>query len=802
MNWTSPGDDGNMNAIDGGQYLIKYSSDPVDVWATMDYSWYISTDTAAGVRSIFLITGLAEGDTYYFYIETADEKPNWSGLSNLTSSWAQVVYDLIAPSAISNLTALSGATGLGGQITLKWTAPGDDGTTGTASSYELRYATKYISAGDYEESWTSVYPQSWTPKVSLSDESYALTGLGEGTTYFFALRAYDNFNWSVWTGTTSAVNSLSFNFASSSAPAAVNDLAAATGASSGEIDLSWTTPGDDGTTGDLLTGSQFLIKYSSDAAQAWDTMQYNWYISTAVAHGASSAQAVTGLLNQTSYYFYIKTSDEAGNWAGLSNRTTGFTRIVPPSAPTGFTGVVLSEASIQWGWADTSLNETGFRVRSSTNGILQTLGSGATYWAETALAPNTSYYRYAEAYNGAGSSSSSLAGVWTFAAAPVFTTVDQGSFTITLAWSAAGNSPVTRYALSISTDNFSLNITTFVSITDNFVLNTTVAANLQLNTTYWFRLWAYNNDGIASLVVATGPVKTDKTTPLPPSAVSGSPMSTSSIYWNWTDAVYEDGYRIISSTGGNPLTSLDADTTFWTQTGLSPNTIHNIYVEAWSSYNGFASSSACALSSVYTYQTPPVASATPPLVSTNTATIYWTAVSGAQYRIERSGGGLGVVWEPVTAASVNASFEDVGLAPSVNYTYTVYSLNDAQEWDSSAGLNIIVVTEKVYSISGYLRDIDNAGIQGIAVSLSGLASADYVTNAGGFYVFSGLITGSYSVTLSSCVYVFMPVSYSTSSLCADISGWDFKVLVVPSITPGKPGFVSVDYPLVFDGVVK
>ena len=132
----------------------------------------------------------------------------------------------------------------------------------------------------------------------------------------------------------------------------------------------------------------------------------------------------------------------------------------------------------------------------------------------------------------------------------------------------------------------------------------------------------------------------------------------------------------------------------------------------------------------------------------------------------------------------------------------MFSVNDAGQWDISTGVNIIATTKDVYDISGSLKDFDGVPIQGITVSLSGTAAADYVSNAAGFYVFSGLDSGNYSVTLSSCPYIFAPVSYSTSSLCADISGWDFQVLVVPDITPGKPGFVSVDYPLVFDGAVK
>ncbi|MCD6311960.1 MAG: fibronectin type III domain-containing protein, partial [Elusimicrobia bacterium] len=249
----------------------------------------------------------------------------------ITSSSSTVVYfdaagfwseewDETDPGAISNLTALSQGTNLSGDITLEWTAPGSDGTgREDLYAYEVKYATRYIGEDDYGASWTSVYSQNWTPANFGSAESHILTGFAEGATYFFAVKGYDERNWGVWPGTSSAVNSLSFGLASSSAPSQVNDFDAVTGSGSGEIDLSWTTPGDDGTTGDLTAGSKFLIKYSSVSSQLWDTMDYNWYVSTAVAQGTVSAHTVTGLANHTTYYFYIKTSDEAGNWSPLSN---------------------------------------------------------------------------------------------------------------------------------------------------------------------------------------------------------------------------------------------------------------------------------------------------------------------------------------------------------------------------------------------------------------------------------------------------------------------------------------------------
>jgi len=270
----------------------------------------------------------------------------------ITSSSSTIVYfdaagfwsedwDEVPPGAISDLTALSQGTNISGDITLKWTAPGSDGTgRENLWAYEVKYATKYISAEDYDASWVSEYEQNWPPGNFGSEELYVLTGFTEGATYFFAIKGYDERNWGVWPGTSTAVNSLSFNVTTSSAPAQVNDLGAATGASAGEILLSWTSPGNDGTTGDLKTGSQFRIKYSSDIAQLWDTMRYEWYISTAVAQGTLSSHIVTGLMNHTTYFFYIKTADESGNWSLLSNKATSYTLdAIAPSAISNLTAL-------------------------------------------------------------------------------------------------------------------------------------------------------------------------------------------------------------------------------------------------------------------------------------------------------------------------------------------------------------------------------------------------------------------------------------------------------------------------------
>ena len=75
-------------------------------------------------------------------------------------------------------------------VMLTWTAPGDDGNAGTASTYDVRYSTSAITESnwDYATSCTGVP----APKPAGSSESFTVTSLPYNRTYFFAIKAYDN----------------------------------------------------------------------------------------------------------------------------------------------------------------------------------------------------------------------------------------------------------------------------------------------------------------------------------------------------------------------------------------------------------------------------------------------------------------------------------------------------------------------------------------------------------------------------------------------------------------------------------
>lgn len=101
--------------------------------------------------------------------------------------------DLVPPAAVLDLRVLSSTDST---VTLGWTAPGDDGTAGQASRYEMRCDDVPI-AGD--AGWEAADEVSGLPAPGASGatDSALVAGLVPGVENFFALRSADEVpNWS------------------------------------------------------------------------------------------------------------------------------------------------------------------------------------------------------------------------------------------------------------------------------------------------------------------------------------------------------------------------------------------------------------------------------------------------------------------------------------------------------------------------------------------------------------------------------------------------------------------------------
>lgn len=94
-------------------------------------------------------------------------------------------------------TAPSAATGLMAEITsgtslrLRWNAPGDDGQAGTASSYDLRVSGAPLDSANFADA--TALPTA-APHAASFAETLSVGGLTPGATYWFAMRATDDFD--------------------------------------------------------------------------------------------------------------------------------------------------------------------------------------------------------------------------------------------------------------------------------------------------------------------------------------------------------------------------------------------------------------------------------------------------------------------------------------------------------------------------------------------------------------------------------------------------------------------------------
>lgn len=135
------------------------------------------------------------------------------------------------------VVALLGALALPGSAraqtvstTVEWVAPGDDGNTGTATTYALRYRTTAISGTDTLSWWNAATPVSNLPAPAVAGtlQSKVVSGLSAAQTYYFLLRTADEVpNWSGFSNLAIKLPSVD-----ATPPAAITDLAVPTQAAS------------------------------------------------------------------------------------------------------------------------------------------------------------------------------------------------------------------------------------------------------------------------------------------------------------------------------------------------------------------------------------------------------------------------------------------------------------------------------------------------------------------------------------------------------------------------------------------
>ena len=316
LTWTAPGDDDQSGTA--AVYDVRYALSAItpSTWGAALQAVGEPAPPRAGALDSFTVMHLNSNTRYYFAMKTADEKRNWSGISNLDSAATLESPDVTPPAAVADLAVIDTTFE---SVTLSWTAPGDDGEAGTATSYDIRYHASPITYGNWDAATPVSNPPA--PRPGGARDTIVVNGLREATTYYFALMSADEKpNWSPISNGAGVTTP---PYRDVTPPAAILDLSAIEPRCY-SVKLSWTTPADDTTAG---LAAAYDIRYARAPidASTWAAAVECSGEPVPGAAGARDSFTVDGLDPETTWHFAMRTADGSGNWSALSNGTSAAT---------------------------------------------------------------------------------------------------------------------------------------------------------------------------------------------------------------------------------------------------------------------------------------------------------------------------------------------------------------------------------------------------------------------------------------------------------------------------------------------
>jgi hypothetical protein len=291
----------------------------------------------------------------------------------------------------------------GTQINLSWTA------VANAAGYAV-----WINPGN---GWQHL------GNVDAGVTAYSVSNLSPGTTYNFAVSAYNSAGGQfAYTNATTPSRAVQ-----PAAPASFT----ATAVSGTQVNLWWTPVAN------------------ADGYAVWINSGSGWQHLGNVRPD-TTAYAAYHLSPGTSYRFAVGAFNSAGTNFAYTNTTTPAAAATAPAAPDSFTASVVSATEIDLSWTGVS-NADGYVVWINGGSGWQQLGNvaaGTTSYRVTNLSPGTSYRFAVGAFNGAGEN---------FAYTNAATSSDQGGGAISApatpnqpTWSAASGNDITLYWNDVS----------------------------------------------------------------------------------------------------------------------------------------------------------------------------------------------------------------------------------------------------------------------------------------------------------------------------------------------------------------
>ena len=312
---SAPAKPRNFSAVQVGAREVRLewepSTDPLTI-VTFEYTddgtnWQKAVGSHSTTVS-YTVSDLMVGTTYTFAVRAVNSAVENDGRSAPSDPWSVTIA--VAPTdGPTGLTARAGDE----QVQLSWRYSGSQ-TSITGFQYQQK------TGGDFGDDWTDI-----TGSTAVT-RSHIMTGLTNGTTYTFRVRAV---NVTIGSDTTNEKDATPS--ASGSRPARpTNFNAEQTGV--GQVELTWDTAGARLT----VTGYQ----YTADGGSNWSDISGS--DSGTVSH------IVSGLMVDTRYTFAVRAVN-SGMLSGFSSFFRDVTIIDVPNMPTGL-GTTSGDTQATFHW--------------------------------------------------------------------------------------------------------------------------------------------------------------------------------------------------------------------------------------------------------------------------------------------------------------------------------------------------------------------------------------------------------------------------------------------------------------------
>ncbi len=357
LSWAAPASDGG-SPVSG--YIVYQGTSPGgETGAPVNGSLVTGTS--------YTVTGLTNGTTYYFRVTAVNR------VGEGPPSTEAKAVPVTVPGAPARLTATPGNS----RVTLAWTAPASGGAA--ISGYLI-----YRGTSPGGETGAPVNGS------LVTGTSYTVTGLTNGTTYYFKVFAVNAVGQSPPSAEASAplppITPTAPATASTSAPAFAAPTGLTATAGNTQVRLSWTAPASDG-------GSS-VISYKVYIATAPGVQG-----SRAIGSSKSTDAIVTGLPNGTVYYFMVTAVNAAGKQSPFSTEVsaepaglaTGVTvSLNSPTPPKQLIALLAAVAAMVAAGAFTLIARRGRRIGSQKHARSERSGQQMTAASDVRAVPDTS----------------------------------------------------------------------------------------------------------------------------------------------------------------------------------------------------------------------------------------------------------------------------------------------------------------------------------------------------------------------------------------------------------------------------